>query len=250
MIDIDQSRQGSSVLAGITDRLVSSIEGIAFGPPVAFAYNPLVYARQSWDLYCARFGLSPRKVLLVGLNPGPFGMAQVGVPFGEISAVRDWMGIVAPVGRPRAEHPARPILGFQCTRSEVSGRRLWGWAMDGWTTADRFFETFFVTNYCPLVFMESSGRNLTPDKLPSSVRNALFSACDIAIRDTVTHFKPEFVMGMGTVTATRLREALDGMNVRIGQVPHPSPANPAANRGWGELMDRSMAQIGISRPRG
>lgn len=237
------------MLERITDTLVSEVADLTFGPPVAFTYNPLVYAREPWRLYCNRFGRSPKRVLLVGLNPGPFGMAQVGVPFGEIAAVRDWMGIQAPVGRPKVEHPARPVLGFSCPRSEISGKRLWGWAMNGWESADDFFNTFFVTNYCPLVFMEASGRNLTPDKLPSVQRGRLFGACDKAIQDTVKHFAPEFVMGMGTVTTTRLRESLDGVDVTIGQIPHPSPANPAANRGWDALMDRAMAGIGIFKPR-
>src|SRR5262245_50837480 len=101
---------------------------LRFGPPVAFVYNPLIYARKNYSQYVTRFGRPPREILLVGMNPGPFGMAQTGVPFGEVSMVRDWLGICEKVGRPPREHPKRPVRGFDCHRREVSGQRLWGWA--------------------------------------------------------------------------------------------------------------------------
>lgn len=236
------------MLKSITDELVGTVSGLTFGPPVANVYNPLEYARLPWDEYCRRFGQAPRKVLLVGLNPGPFGMAQVGIPFGEIAAVRDWMGIVQPVGRPAGEHPKRPVLGFDCGRSEVSGRRLWGWAMDTWGTPERFFSDFFVTNYCPLVFMEASGRNLTPDKLSAPERTALYAACDRALRRTVDYLRPEWVVGIGSVTGARIALALAGCDVKIGTAPHPSPASPAANRGWAALMNRALTGMGIELP--
>jgi len=236
------------MLAKITDELVAAVSSLKFGPPVAAVYNPLEYARAPWDIYCARFGNARGKTLLVGLNPGPFGMAQVGVPFGEISAVRDWMGITAPVGRPADEHPKRPVEGFACARSEVSGRRLWGWAIETWGTPERFFADFFVTNYCPLVFMEESGRNLTPDKLTAGERDSLFSACDRALRRTVMHLRPSTVVALGSATGLRVAYALSGLDLHIGTAPHPSPANPAANRGWTALMNRAMSEMGIELP--
>src|SRR4026209_220177 len=110
---------------------------------------------------------------MLGMNPGPFGMVQTGVPFGDVAMARSWLGVVGPVARPRDEHPKRPVLGLECRRSEVSGARLWGWARDTFKSPDRFFERFFVVNYCPLLFMEAGGRNLTPDKLPSAERAPL-----------------------------------------------------------------------------
>ena len=133
-------------LGRITDELITALEPLTFSEPVTHVYNPLVYARSAWDLYCARYGQGTRKVLALGMNPGPFGMSQVGVPFGEIDHVRDWLGIETPIGKPPVEHPKRPILGFACTRSEVSGRRLWGWAKETYGTPEAFFETFFITN--------------------------------------------------------------------------------------------------------
>ena len=236
------------MLKNITDELISDVRTLSFSKPVDCVYNPLEYARKPWDEYCRRFGSSPKSVILAGLNPGPFGMAQVGVPFGEITAVRDWMGIELPVDKPTQEHPKRPITGFARKRSEVSGRRLWGWARERWGTPENFFSTFFVTNYCPLVFMEQSGKNLTPDKLAAKEKTALFKACDKALLNTVKYMQPDFVLGIGGFTTQRLQIILDGVDVTIGRVLHPSPANPAANRGWAEQVDKSFKKIGIAIP--
>lgn len=234
-------------LAVITDLLVQELAPLRFGPPVTHVYQPLDYARPAWDAYCARFGRGPRPVLLVGLNPGPFGMAQVGVPFGEVAAVRDWMGISAPIGRPANEHPRRPIDGFGCTRSEVSGARLWGWARDRFVTPEAFFSRFFVANWCPLVFMEASGRNRTPDKLPTAERLPLEAACDRALAGTIALLRPDWVVGIGAFAEARVRRVLGpDARSRVGRVPHPSPASPTANRDWAGQMDRALAELGIS----
>ena len=125
--------------------------------------------------------------------------------------VRDWLGVQAPVEHPRREHPRRPVEGFGCRRSEVSGRRLWGWAREQFGTPGRFFQRFFVANYCPLSFMEESGRNRTPDKLPAREREALFQACDEALRQVIAFFRPEYVIGIGRFANQRAAMALAGL---------------------------------------
>ena len=235
------------MLRSITDGLVSDLEGLTFSEPTTHVYNPLVYARAAWDSYCDRYGRAPREVLFLGMNPGPFGMAQCGVPFGEIAAVRDWLQIETPIGKPPVEHPKRPVLGFECPRSEVSGRRLWGWARDTFGTPEAFFARHFVTNYCPLVFMEASGRNRIPEKLPKAERVALFAACDRALQRTIELFEPRFIVGVGKFAERKIREvAAQRPGVVIGGVPHPSPASPKANRGWSPLMDAALAELGLS----
>lgn len=186
-----------------------------------------------------------RVKLLLGMNPGPFGMAQTGVPFGDIGMVRDWMGIQAPVAKPAHEHPKRPVAGFECPRGEVSGRRLWGWARERFGAPEAFFARFYVANYCPLVFMGESGANLTPDKLPESERTPLNAACDQALRETVEYLRPQWVLGVGGFAAKRAAAALQGLSVKLGQIPHPSPASPAANRGWAALAEKALKEQGI-----
>lgn len=215
----------------------------------AYVYNPLTYARIPHEKYLEKFGEGTKRVLLLGMNPGPFGMAQTGVPFGDVTWVRDWMGITGTVRAPVRLHPKRPVWGFDCPRSEVSGTRLWAFARDHFATAEAFFADFFVVNYCPLVFMEESGRNLTPDKLAAHLRVPLFAACDRALRRTVQLLEPEWVLGVGGFAQKRAVQALGGHSARIGTILHPSPASPAANRGWAGAVAGQMAQLGVPLPR-
>ncbi len=232
-------------LEDIARDLSEALTASSFGPPVTHVYDPLAYAFAPHADYLRRFGKGTKEVVLLGMNPGPWGMAQTGVPFGEVGLVRDFLGVQGPVGRPPVEHPQRPILGFSCERSEVSGRRLWGWVRDRFGQPEAFFARFFVLNYCPLVFMEASGRNRTPDKLPAAERSRLYSACDRSLRRSVELLSPRWVVGVGAFAEGRARAALAGLDVQVGRVPHPSPASPAANRGWAELMDEALVGLGI-----
>jgi single-strand selective monofunctional uracil DNA glycosylase len=212
---------------------------------VPYVYNPLVYARAPHEAYLERWGARrPREVLMLGMNPGPFGMAQTGVPFGDVTMVRDFLGIEGPVGKPAREHPRRPVRGFGCPRSEVSGTRFWGWAADRFGTAERFFARVFVANWCPLVFMDDSGRNRPPDRLPAAERTALFHLCNEALARIADTLQPTLVIGIGRFAEQRAREAL-GSEVRIGRILHPSPASPAANDDWAGLVDAQLRALGF-----
>jgi len=213
-------------LRDISRRLSTRVSRLSFAEPVAYTYNPLAYARAPHEAYLERYGQGPKRYVLLGMNPGPFGMVQTGVPFGDVSMVRDWLGIEGKVQRPEPEHPRRPVHGFACQRREVSGSRLWGWAQQRFGTPERFFEQFFVVNYCPLVFMEDSGRNRTPDKLPPHERQPLFAACDEALQEIVRLLRPEVLVGVGGFAERRAREALPEFSGRIGSMLHPSPASP------------------------
>jgi single-strand selective monofunctional uracil DNA glycosylase len=237
-------------------RLVRDLRPLRFGPPVTHVYDPLEYARAPYRQYVQRYGQTPRNVVLLGMNPGPWGMVQTGVPFGEVNLVRDWLGICARVNKPTAEHPKRPVLGFDCHRSEVSGARLWGWARDMFGTPDRFFARFFVANYCPLAFLEATGRNRTPDKLHAAERDPLFAACDKHLRRTIEYLRPRYVVGVGRFAEDRIRRVLSRTadsprmprDIVVGRVPHPSPASPAANRDWPGAMTRALSTLGLELP--
>ena len=235
-------------LAAITDDLVAGVQGLTFANPVTHTYHPLVYARSGFDRYVSRFGTTVKEVILVGMNPGPFGMAQTGVPFGDVEMVSRWMGINTRIDQPKNIHPKRPVSGFACTRREVSGRRLWGWAKRRCGRPDIFFKRFFVLNYCPLVFMEASGRNRTPDKLPAAEKKRLFKICDRALQRSIDLFKPNWVVGIGGFAEKRIKDALKGMKPRTGRLTHPSPANPKANQGWALLVESELAAMGIDLP--
>ncbi len=224
---------------------------LSFNEPVAHVYNPLAYAAAPHRRYIQRFADGPRRVLFLGMNPGPFGMMQTGVPFGEVAAVRDWMRIVEDVDIPPGSHPKRPVEGFACLRSEVSGRRLWGLFAQRFGTAERFFADHFVVNYCPLAFLDAGGKNLTPDKFPADQTRRLFAACDEHLRAVVDALTPEWVIGVGDFAWRRaelvLAPTTSGRNttIRLGKVLHPSPASPAANRDWAGAATRQLRELGV-----
>jgi single-strand selective monofunctional uracil DNA glycosylase len=235
----------SHPLTASARRLRDAVDALRFSPPVTHIYNPLGYAWAPHEEYLRRYGGGPKRVIFLGMNPGPFGMAQTGVPFGEIAAARDWLRIDKPVGKPVPENPKRPVTGFACTRSEVSGRRLWALFAERFGNAEKFFAEHFIVNYCPLAFMESSGRNLTPDKLPAREKAALFAACDRHLREVVQTLQPRWLIGVGDFAAKRAEEIFAGDNVKIGRVLHPSPASPAANRDWAGKATAQLRELGI-----
>ncbi len=244
----------SAELIQISRGLVKKLARLEFAEPITHVYNPLDYAREPHELYLERFGNKHPEAVLLGMNPGPFGMAQTGVPFGEVALVRDWIGVSGKVKKPNNEHPKRPILGFDCPRSEVSGARLWGWAKEEFGTPEKFFEKFFILNYCPLVFMEESGKNRTPDKCTKEEREKLYKICDDALRKAIAWLEPKWVIGVGNFAETRAKDVLEGLETsvpfQIGRVLHPSPQSPAANRGWADAVQKDFAKIGISLPGG
>jgi len=249
-------------LVKLSSRLASECGALSFGPQVAAVYNPLVYASRPYKLYLELAAVafagttSSPKVIFLGMNPGPWGMAQTGVPFGEVAAVRDWLGITAAVDKPEREHPKRPIEGFACTRSEVSGRRLWGLFRQHFGTPQKFFRGHFVANYCPLVFMDAGGANITPDKLPAEEAAPLFEICDQALADTIELLKPKWLIGIGGFAKKRIDKVHEkffsgqrtgGLTVEFSsaQILHPSPASPRANAGWDREVLKSMTDLGL-----
>lgn len=233
------------IMKKTVDALIKRLEPLTFDAPVEYVYNPLVYAREPYDQYCQHYGQGFKKAIFLGMNPGPWGMVQTGVPFGDVKIVKEWLKIEAKVSLPPNQHPKRPIQGFQCARGEVSGQRLWGWAKDRFGTPKRFFKHFWIANYCPLVFMEDSGRNRTPDKLKKKERGELFEACDEALVKTVQLLRPEFVIGIGNFAYQRALSALSELDITVGRVTHPSPANPRANKGWTAIAEQEMGALGL-----
>jgi single-strand selective monofunctional uracil DNA glycosylase len=226
-------------------QLCAAANRLKFMPPVAHVYNPLDYAWAAHEAYLRKYCQSRKRVLFLGMNPGPFGMVQTGVPFGEVNAVRDWMKIEAAIAKPRCEHPRRPVEGFACRRSEVSGHRLWGLFAERFGTAERFFADHFVANYCPLAFFDNEGRNLTPDKLRTAQAALLFAACDRHLHHVVEILRPDWLIGIGDFAERRARQVFGDSQLRLGRILHPSPASPAANRDWGKRAIEQLELLGV-----
>jgi single-strand selective monofunctional uracil DNA glycosylase len=233
-----------STLTSAAQRLHRKTSRLVFGAPVSYVYAPLGYAWPIAEAYMEKYGAGKKEVVFVGMNPGPFGMAQTGVPFGEVAFVRDWMALGGPVARPKKEHPKRPVLGLDCARSEVSGARLWGAFAQRFGDASEFFRRAYVLNYCPLLFLAESGANITPDKLRAAEREPLEAACDEHLREALALLSPRIAIGVGQY-ATKKLASLGLSELEIATIPHPSPASPAANRGWDEQAARALRSAGV-----
>lgn len=237
----------SASLIIATRRLSSCCRNHEFSAPVSQVYYPLEYAWKPHRQYLQQYGGSGGKqVLFVGMNPGPWGMAQTGIPFGDVPSVRDYLAICADVEQPPDMHPKRPVQGFSCARREVSGSRLWRFFAERYGSAERFFSRHFVINYCPLLFMRDSGANLTPDKLPTAETALLYICCDAFLQTTVAIMQPSILIGIGEFAEKRLQYLFgDNEALTIGKILHPSPASPASNRGFERIAAGQLDALGV-----
>ena len=236
-------------LLNIFQRLCDEVDTLKFSSPVVSVYNPLRYAWHGFEQY-AKFSHGRKRIVFLGINPGPWGMAQTGIPFGEINAVKNFLGITRiPITPPEHQNLSYPVRGLECGRSEVSGKRLWGLFSSRFGTAENFFAEHFVLNYCPLLFIgrtnKGSIRNLTPDKLDPSDRMRLCRLCDYALIEAVETMKPDHVVGVGAFAYSRAKFALIGQRVTITKILHPSPANPRANHDWAGKTIRTLTEAGV-----
>lgn len=233
----------------IFQRLCDEVDDLKFSSPVVSVYNPLRYAWDGFKQY-AKFSHGRKRVVFVGINPGPWGMAQTGIPFGEINAVKNFLGInEITITPPESQNLSYPIRGLNCGRSEVSGKRLWGLFSSRFGNAERFFAENFVLNYCPLLFLgrteKGSIRNFTPDKIDPSERMRLCRICDSALIEAVETLKPDHVVGVGTFAYKRAKTALICQRAAITKILHPSPANPRANHDWAGKTERTLIESGV-----
>ena len=242
--------KNSERLLKVYDHLSDEVEKIKFSKPVEVVYNPLRYAREGLEKYL-NYSEEKKRIVYLGMNPGPWGMAQTGVPFGEVNAVKNFLGFQdLHINIPENENSLYPVKGLECKRSEVSGKRLWGLFKDIYGNAEKFFENNFVLNYCPLLFLaesEAKGRvrNFTPDKLKKSERNELYLCCDECFRETIKILEPEYVIGIGNFAEQRAVEALTGMNIKIVKILHPSPASPQSNQNWDVKVKTQLRELNL-----
>ena len=239
----------STAIIDAAQELTKELKPLQFADPVSCVYLPTEYAWETHKQYLENYGSGKKRVLMLGMNPGPWGMTQTGVPFGEIPSVRDWMGISGAVKKPVPEHPKRQVVGFDCERSEVSGRRLWGLFAEKYPKAEDFFAEHFVVNYCPLVWMGETGKNITPDKLPKAEMEPVEKACRKHLAAVIAAQEPEWLLGVGAYAEKKLietvKEYFPEQEFQIGKILHPSPASPIANRGWEPQAEKQLLEMGV-----
>ena len=233
----------------LENRLADQLLQLNYPENVEYIYNPLSYASSPHLDYVEKYANDiPKPVLFLGMNPGPWGMAQTGVPFGEIQHVKNWLGICSEVDKPAKEHPKKPIKGFNCTRREVSGERFWSFFSNTCQMPEVFFKNCIVYNHCPLVYMNKTGKNLTPPDLKIHSRNQVLSLCDQTLKAVIELYMVKHIVGIGRFAEARAKKVLQINkieNVKVHFMIHPSPASPIANKGWGASAQEALIKANI-----
>lgn len=229
-----------SLLTKRLNRLNRDLAGLEFTSPVHTVVNPWDYAKDGRDAYLDMLPDRPR-LFLLGMNPGPWGMAQTGIPFGEVGMVRDWMGLTPKVKVPENEHSKRPVQGMNCTRSEVSGSRFWGWMKDRYGTPEACFREVVVWPFCPQMWLKESGTNLPPNQIRVAERGPMEKVCDDALDDILSMWQPEHLIAIGQYAEVALHRIRP--ETPVTRILHPSPASPAANKDWAGTVTRQLSGI-------
>ena len=208
-------------------------------------YNPLMYAWEIHEEFIRLSGGHGAKTILMGMNPGPHGMGQMGIPFAATSVVRELLGISGiDVGKPALTHPKRPVNGLNHSKEEVSGTRLWGLLQGTYGGASQIFQNVFIVNHCPLMIFEGHrGTNITPNNVSGLVVRELLERCDQHLREVVIALGAEEVIGIGKYAEKRANLALAAMGTRVKTCWHPSPASPLANRNGGEDWRENVRDV-------
>lgn len=208
-------------------------------------YNPLMYAWDIHEEFIRVSGGRGAKTILMGMNPGPHGMGQMGVPFAATSVVRDLLGISGiDVSKPAISHPKRPVNGLAHPKEEVSGTRLWGLLQDRYGGADQIFQNVFIVNHCPLMILHGPrGTNVTPNNVSGPAVRDLLERCDQHLMEVVMALGAEQVIGIGKYAEKRANLALGEMGIRVRTCWHPSPASPLANRNGGKDWRENVSAV-------
>lgn len=198
-----------------------------------FVYNPLNYASLLHNQFLNR-NTNTIDNLFMGMNPGPFGMAQNGVPFGATSKVKDFLKINGSVDLVLDAHPKLPIVGLEMKREEESGKRFWSVMEEIYGNCEEFFKHSFATNYCPLAFIDkgSTAKNITPDKLSKQDQKKIELVCDEFLEKQINILKPKRIIAIGRYSEKMALKNKD--KIEVLYLFHPSPANPKGFSYWKE----------------
>lgn len=202
---------------------------------IDICYNPLMYAWDVHEEYLRRMGGLGAQTVMLGMNPGPHGMGQMGIPFAATSVVRELLGISdIQVNQPEIPDDRRPVIGLDYHKEEVSGTRLWGLLQKQYGDAETIASHVFLVNHCPLMlFSGPRATNITPDKIGGKTAKTLLERCDEHLTEVVSILGADRVVGVGKFAESRARAALVETSVEVAGCWHPSPASPLANRNGG-----------------
>ncbi|KAL2712687.1 single-strand selective monofunctional uracil DNA glycosylase [Vespula squamosa] len=256
----------SEKLLLIEQELCQKLQTISFPSSVAYIYNPIIYAFEVHAMYVQTYCNEPKKILFLGMNPGPWGMSQTGVPFGEISMVRDWLKLHGFIGKPSREQPDRKVTGFDCKRSEISGKRLWGLFKEMCGSPQNLFKHSYVHNYCPIALMDRKGRNITPAELKAifilffhyfyilikyflqgEEQKLIYELCDQALSKIIQLLDIKIIVGIGRFAEKRAQIVVsaDNLSVQVLWITHPSP-RAVGNQNWDQKTKQRLHDLGLA----
>ena len=213
---------------------------------IDFAYNPLNYAWESHKNYLKNYGDLGATKIIMGMNPG-HGMGNTGIPFGCPEKVKNYLKIRdVKINKPKKIHPKRLVTGLECKKPEISGKRIWGLIEEIYGAPEKAFQNIFVLNHFPLWMFNSSGQNITPDKLSISSSKIIFEKCNRYLIDVVSILKIKRIICVGKYASRMAHKAVknsDFQDLIIDEIPHPSPANPLANKEKGALWKKIAREV-------
>ncbi|KAK0182484.1 hypothetical protein PV327_000623 [Microctonus hyperodae] len=233
-------------LIALEYELTKRIELIKFGPPVEYVYSPIEYALSVHLNFLNKYCCGTKNILFLGMNPGPWGMSQTGIPFGEINSVVNWLKLSGFIGKPQKEQNDRKITGFNCKRSEISGRRFWNFFKSICGNPENFFKYSFIRNYCPVALMDASGRNITPAELKGPEQKRLRDVCDKALVTIIKLLKVEKIIGIGRFAEQRAKNVIkiSGLSTKTLWMPHPSPRS-TDNKNWNDKASKVLNDLNL-----
>ena len=213
---------------------------------IDFVYNPLNYAWKPHKHYLEKYGTLGAKTIIMGMNPG-HGMGNTGIPFGCPEKVKSYLEITdLEVKEPSKIHPKREIKGLQCEKAEISGKRIWSLIEEIHGLPTEAFKHIFVLNHFPLWMFNAAGQNITPDKLKSSSTKEIFDVCNQYLVDILQVLGCKSIIGVGKYAQKMAHLAIVNANlghVIVDEIPHPSPANPLANKDKGNVWKKISSKV-------
>ncbi len=216
----------ASLILELSESLSSELEKVDW-EFAGIVCNPLVYAWENYAEYVRMSVSNSSIILFLGMNPGPYGMMQTGVPFGDINAVKNYLKISGTVLEPECNPPHKRVEGMKISRGEISGQKFWKMAST-YGSPEEFFAVASVFSFCPLAFIDGR-RNITPDELPVSDRKTIDRICGSSLSALLDILSPSRCIALGHYAEKRLLSS--GVDAPV-YFPHPSPRNPKSMEFW------------------
>ncbi|XP_054745917.1 single-strand selective monofunctional uracil DNA glycosylase [Anastrepha obliqua] len=226
-------------------QLNNTLQDIVRPVSITHVYNPVEYASGLHCAYLQKFLDGPKRVMFVGMNPGPNGMGQTGVPFGNILTVRNEMSLSGSVQQPPSVHVKRPVRGFECSIEEPSGVRIWSlFKKLAGGSLNTFGRQCFVHNFCPLIFYDNAGRNITPSELKGDYKEKIGKECLDVLDLELDLVKPEILVAVGLYMYGMVSRSRHAKDLKIYKLPHPSPRS-LNNQNWPEKAEQLLLELDL-----